>query len=96
MIDEYSAADTITGDILDILVMHNGIDQTIAKELPLHLVEDFLPADRIEADPIISDDRVNRITQHPARLLAAEVPAGDIEGLKEALPDLLEEVHSPG
>ncbi len=71
--------------------MHHRVDQPVAEELLLHVIEDLLPPGRLEADPVIGDDGVRRVPERLPCLIAGEVPGGDVERLKEALLDLPEE-----
>ncbi|KAF5032282.1 hypothetical protein DSECCO2_618900 [anaerobic digester metagenome] len=88
MVDEYRAPHAVAGYILDILVVHHRVDQAVAEELLLHVIEDLLPPRRGKADPVIGDDRVCRTPERLFRRVAGEIAGGDVERLKKAFFDL--------
>ena len=60
---KYWRVDTVAGNILDIFVMHDRIDQAVAKEIFVHVIEDLLTLDRAELDPEICQDIIDRIPE---------------------------------
>ncbi len=91
VVDEDWAVHAVARDILDVLVVHHRVDQSVAEELLLHVIQNLLPPHRIKMDPVIGDDSVCRVAKRFACRLACEVTGGDIERLKETLLDLQEE-----
>ncbi len=77
--------DPVARDILDILVMHDRIDKTIAKEVLVHVVMDLLPLDRRETDPEVLDDVITGIPELLFGLIRREVLCVDVERLKKPL-----------
>ena len=91
MVNKDRAVHAVAGYILDILVVHHRIDQPVAEELFLNVVEDLLPFRRKKVDTVVGDDGVCRFPERFFRRITVEVAGGDVERLKEALLDLYEE-----
>ncbi|KAF5033485.1 hypothetical protein DSECCO2_606230 [anaerobic digester metagenome] len=71
--------------------MHHRVDQPVAEELLLDVIENLLAPEWVEADPIVGDDRVCRTAERYPCFIAGEVTGRDAERLKEPFFDLQEE-----
>ena len=89
---EEGGMDAIARDILDILVVHDRIDQAVAEEILVHVVVDLLFLGRGEPDAEILHDIVCCDPQFLPRLFPGEVFCIDIERVEQALLELLQEV----
>ena len=75
---------TVARDILDIFVVHDRVDQAVAKEVLVHVVEDLFTLDRGQFDTEIPHDVVAATRNLPLCFLFRDIFCIDIERFKQA------------
>ena len=56
MIHKEGSVNTVTGDILNIFIVHYCIDKPVTQEVLVHIVKDNLTLDRCKLNTKIKDD----------------------------------------